>query len=113
MNIAPITPIELRAIERQSIDSQIKELTKRRDAIDAEILEVLADGKHVGNSLILEATTWSATDYEALAEAFPYESYPQLYSAKIDTAKVKDSFAPAALDSYKKYGKRSLKVKEV
>ncbi len=104
--------IEPLAIERQNLDHYIKEMTKRRDELDKQIAEAFPkDDKYALDGVIVEVSTWTGTDYNAVAEQYPSHAYPQLYSLKIDTDRVKDAFAPAALKQFEKTGRRSVKVK--
>lgn len=49
-------------------------------------------------------------NYKALAADYPEAEHPDLYSSSIDTAKVKQEFAPADLDAYKESIKSTVKV---
>lgn len=84
------------------------------EQIDAAlILRLETVGTHVVDGVKVEIREYSRTDYKALEAAYPAAEFPQLYAAVtvLDQDVVKREFAPAALDSFKVRGKKSVVIK--
>lgn len=101
----------------QAVDLELLagELVKRQDAIAAdveriaEIKTILRDrlpvGTHpVGPFTVQVKAGAKRFDPKAFTAAFPFEVRPDLYSAQLDTAKVKDAVAPRELAAFYSQG---------
>ena len=97
----------------QAVDLELLagELVKRQDAIAAdveriaEIKTILRDRLPVGTHPVGPFTVQVKAgarrfDPKRFIESFPFEERPDLYSAQLDTGKVKDRVAPRELVEY-------------
>ncbi|QIK83010.1 hypothetical protein [Sanguibacter sp. HDW7] len=122
MNDTTATPAPLTADDLIDIEQLAAELAKRQDAIAAdvdriaEIKAILATRLPIGSlavgdyKVIVKAGARRLST-SRLTAAFPVESYPALYKAALDTAAVKEQFAPAALAEYQDQGKPTVEVR--
>lgn len=125
---APITPIRpdqpvrhsdaiaQRLLERRAtVQADQEYLANELESIDAQLIELVGGvvGTHELGGSKVTVREYSRTDYAALEAKYPAAEYPQLYETKtvVDQAAVKREFAPAALDEFKKTGKKSVTVK--
>lgn len=118
--IAPVTPINENAsttaelvAQRVLLKADIADYEERIAQIDALLIERLDTvGAHDVDGTKVTIREYSRTDYSRLEKDYPADSYPDLYVTKtaLDQAAVKKSFAPAALDTYKVRGAKSVVV---
>lgn len=95
---------------RIEVDEQIATFTKQKEEINAELLERLPSGRNDINGVRVTISQSKTLNSEAISRDFPFETYPDLYVNSLNNAAVKEAFAPAALASYQKLSKPSVKV---
>jgi hypothetical protein len=97
-------------LDTHRLEQLVLERTKvaaDRDALAA----ALADGHTDVGDYQVTVTRPQRLNTAALEAAFPVTKHPHLYTAKIDTAAVKEHLAPTDLAQYKTAGAATVRVK--
>jgi hypothetical protein len=103
----------------------LTELVKREAQFAAEAMAIAEKCKHIRAVLMenLEIGTHPlagrkvmisvprTTDYAAIAETYAFDTNPHLYKTVLDTAALKEHFAPAELNKFKSPGARKLEIR--
>lgn len=99
----PTTPenelLESLAEELTTINMHIEQLTERKQALTAAILDIIPAGTTTPAGLytITVTTPTRRLNSRKLTEAFPADNYPDLYVRTLDTKAVKKAFSENAL----------------
>lgn len=94
------------AAERREIMDDIAMLTKRKAAIDAELLKLDPDKTYAGDGVELSFTSVHSLDSTLIEKRFPASRRPELYKLTLDTAEVKKAFSANDLEKYQKVSTR-------
>lgn len=86
--------------ERLTIDAKIAELTERKTQINDELVDTLGDGTWTCDDTRIIISRRKMLNVKKLATDYPATEYPTLYKLAIDNDRVKQEFAPAALEQY-------------
>lgn len=100
-------------LQRVHIDDQIARLQEQKELVNAQLINQLGDGTHPTKHAKIVISRRGTLDAKKIEAAYPADQFEQLYttSTKLDTAKVKKEFAPAALESFKTYSAPSVTIK--
>ncbi len=86
--------------ERIDLKAQEAEIKERLAMIDGLIIDELGTGITPVGDVKVQVSTRKTLNNKALAAQYTPEAYPSLYKPVLDTAVVKEQFAPSALEPF-------------
>ena len=96
-----IIELEQLALEETKLAEQADTIKNRRDAIKTLLRDTLGQGTHdLGTTRVQVKTPTRRLNTKRLAAAYGFDQHPEMYSATLDTTKVKNLLAPKALDDF-------------
>lgn len=96
---------------RVHINEQIDRLTQEKQQIDEKLREEHDLGKHEVGDWTLTVRANRRLNAQRFEQRFPVAQYPHLYRAAVDSAALKDNFAPVDLEQFYDVGAPVLVVK--